>query len=99
MIDLHLHTTASDGRLSPAELVDRAAQAGLTVLAVTDHDTVRAVDETMALAAERGIRVVPGTEITAVDAGRDVRFGWRAALRAPALPQRGAVPLAICAPG
>ena len=42
VIDLHLHTTASDGRLSPAELVDRAARAGLTVMSVTDHDTVQA---------------------------------------------------------
>ena len=74
MIDLHLHTTASDGRLTPAELVDRAAQAGLTVLSVTDHDTVQAVDEVMARANERGLRVVPGVEITAVDDGRDVHM-------------------------
>jgi 3',5'-nucleoside bisphosphate phosphatase len=74
VIDLHLHTTASDGRLTPAELVDRAAQAGLTVLSVTDHDTVQAVDEVMAPANERGLRVVPGVEITAVDDGRDVHM-------------------------
>ena len=40
MVDLHLHTTASDGRLAPAELVDLAAANGVSVLAVTDHDTV-----------------------------------------------------------
>src|SRR5688572_32434836 len=40
LIDLHTHTTASDGRCAPAELVLRAAAAGVTVLAVTDHDTV-----------------------------------------------------------
>ncbi len=74
MIDLHLHTTASDGRLSPAELVDRASAAGLTTIAVTDHDTVQAVDEVTRLGAARGIRVVPGTEITAVDDGRDVHM-------------------------
>jgi predicted metal-dependent phosphoesterase TrpH len=74
MIDLHSHTTASDGQYPPHEQVAKAAKAGVTVLAVTDHDTVRAVDETMALAAERGIRVVPGTEITAVDEGRDVHI-------------------------
>lgn len=74
MIDLHLHTIASDGRLTPLQLVDRAAQAGLTVMAVTDHDTVAVVDETTALAGARGIRVIPGVEITAVDDGRDVHL-------------------------
>ena len=42
MIDLHTHTTASDGRCLPAELVSRAAAAGVTVLSVTDHDTLDA---------------------------------------------------------
>jgi hypothetical protein len=74
MIDLHLHTTASDGRLTPAELVERAAGAGLTVIALTDHDTVAAVDEATRLAAERGMRVVPGIEVTAVEEGRDVHL-------------------------
>jgi len=74
VIDLHLHTTASDGRLSPAELVDRAARTGLTTIAVTDHDTVHAVDEVTRLGATRGMRVVPGMEITAVDNGRDVHI-------------------------
>lgn len=74
MIDLHLHTTASDGRLSPAELVARAAHAGLTTIAVTDHDTVQSVDEVTRLGAARGMRVVPGIEITAVDEGRDVHM-------------------------
>lgn len=74
MIDLHLHTTASDGRLTPAQLVDRAADARLTIIAVTDHDTVSAVDEATVLAAGRGIRVIAGVEITAVDAERDVHM-------------------------
>lgn len=74
MIDLHLHTTASDGRLTPVELVDRAAQAGLTVLSITDHDTVQAIDEATPEASARGLRVVPGVEITAVDEGRDVHM-------------------------
>ena len=67
-----MHTTASDGRLSPAELVVRAATAGLTTIAVTDHDTVAAVAETTAIAAAAGIRVVPGIEITSVEDHRDV---------------------------
>lgn len=74
MIDLHLHTNASDGRLTPGELVERAVAAGLGVMAVTDHDTVKAVDEVTALAAACRIRVIPGVEITAVEAARDVHL-------------------------
>lgn len=69
-----MHTTASDGRLTPSDLVERCVSAGLTTIAVTDHDTVGAVDEVTALAAPRGMRVVPGVEITAVDEGRDVHM-------------------------
>lgn len=74
MIDLHLHTTASDGRRTPAELVRWSSIAGVTVMAVTDHDTTAAVAEVRALAAEAGIEAIPGIEITAVDAGRDVHM-------------------------
>jgi 3',5'-nucleoside bisphosphate phosphatase len=74
VIDLHMHTTASDGRLSPAELVDRVAAAGLKTISVTDHDTIAALDEVTALAQPRRIRVVPGIEITAIDHGRDVHM-------------------------
>jgi hypothetical protein len=72
VIDLHLHTTASDGLCSPRELVERAAAAGVTTLAVTDHDTTAAVAEVEAHAAAAGIRFVPGIEITAIDDGADV---------------------------
>jgi predicted metal-dependent phosphoesterase TrpH len=71
-IDLHLHTTASDGRSSPAELVDVAAACGLRVMAVTDHDTTAAVAEVRTRAAGRGIEAVAGIEITAVEDGRDI---------------------------
>lgn len=74
MIDLHLHTTASDGRLSPAQLVARATASGLTTIAVTDHDTVAAIAEATEVARAAGIRVVPGIEVTAVDDGRDVHM-------------------------
>jgi predicted metal-dependent phosphoesterase TrpH len=72
LIDLHLHTTASDGRLTPAELVVRAGQARLTTISVTDHDTVAAFADVSAAAGIANIRVVPGIEITAIDQGRDV---------------------------
>lgn len=74
MIDLHLHTTASDGRSTPAELVDLAARAGLTVMSVTDHDTIAAVADVRAFAAERGFQAISGIEVTAVLRGRDVHM-------------------------
>ena len=74
MIDLHLHTTASDGRLTPTELVALAAASGVRILAVTDHDTTDGFDEAAAEAARRGLVTVPGIEITAVDNGCDVHM-------------------------
>ena len=72
MIDLHLHTTASDGRLRPSELVRQSAAAGLTVISITDHDTVGGLDEGRRSANEAGIRLVNGIEITAIERGKDV---------------------------
>jgi predicted metal-dependent phosphoesterase TrpH len=72
LIDLHTHTTASDGRCTPAELVARASEAGVRVLAVTDHDTVAACDAVAAACAVAGIEFVTGIEITAVREGTDV---------------------------
>jgi len=69
-----MHTTASDGRLTPAELVARVSAAKLTTISVTDHDTVAAIGEVTAAAQPLGIRVIPGIEITAVDQGRDVHM-------------------------
>ena len=74
MIDLHLHTTASDGLLTPARLVARAADAGLTVISVTDHDTVAGLPEARAAAAARAVRLIDGIEITAVEGTRDVHM-------------------------
>jgi predicted metal-dependent phosphoesterase TrpH len=72
VIDLHLHTTASDGRLAPAALVALAADSGLRIIAVTDHDTVAGLEEARAAARARGIRLVDGIEVTAIECGRDV---------------------------
>ena len=71
-IDLHLHTTASDGAYSPSVLVDRAARAGIRVLSVTDHDTTAALSAAGAAARTCGMEFVPGIEITAVWQERDV---------------------------
>jgi predicted metal-dependent phosphoesterase TrpH len=74
VIDLHLHTTASDGRLTPRELVDLAAASGVRVMAVTDHDTTGAVADVQAHARAKGLEAVAGIEITAVLDGRDVHM-------------------------
>jgi 3',5'-nucleoside bisphosphate phosphatase len=63
-IDLHLHSTVSDGRLGPAELVRLAHEQGVRVMALTDHDTTDGVPEAMAAAADLGVRVIPGIELS-----------------------------------
>jgi predicted metal-dependent phosphoesterase TrpH len=65
LYDLHLHTTASDGRLTPRELVRAAKSSGLRAFAVTDHDTVEGIPEAMEEAAALGIELVPGVEVSA----------------------------------
>ena len=72
MIDLHLHTTASDGLLIPAGLVARAAAARLSIIAVTDHDTVGGLAEAVDAGRTHGMRVIAGIEATAVEDGNDV---------------------------
>jgi predicted metal-dependent phosphoesterase TrpH len=74
LIDLHTHTTASDGRSSPQELVARASSAGVTVLSVTDHDTVAAAAGVSAACAAAGLEFVPGIEITAVWREADIHI-------------------------
>ncbi len=65
MIDLHTHTTASDGTLTPGELVAAACEAGLSAVGITDHDTCDGVPEALAAGRRLGLRVVPGIEISA----------------------------------
>jgi predicted metal-dependent phosphoesterase TrpH len=63
VIDLHAHTTFSDGSQTPTELVEEAASLGLTALAITDHDSVDGVPEALAAGERLGVRVIPGVEI------------------------------------
>lgn len=62
-IDLHTHTTASDGLLPPERVVQLAADAGVSVLAIADHDTTGGVDAAMAAGATLGVEVIPAVEI------------------------------------
>ncbi len=74
MIDLHSHTTASDGQHSPQELVTLAASAGVTVLAVTDHDTVAGLAEAGKAARPLGMELVAGIELSAFVHKREVHI-------------------------
>ena len=70
-IDLHSHTTASDGSLAPRELVRRAAAAGVKALAVTDHDTVEGLPEALEAGREFGLEIIPGIELSV-----ESPYGW-----------------------
>lgn len=65
MLELHCHTSCSDGHLTPAELLAQAAGLGVKVLAVTDHDTMAAYDELWDIAKFFRIQLIPGIEISA----------------------------------
>jgi predicted metal-dependent phosphoesterase TrpH len=67
--DLQSHSTHSDGELAPAEVVQAAADAGVELLALSDHDTVSGVAEALAAGEQIGLRVVPAVEISAIDHG------------------------------
>ena len=70
-IDLHLHSTCSDGAFSSAELVERAGKTGLTAIAIADHDSVAGIAEAVATGGTHGIEVIPAVELS-------VQFGaWQ----------------------
>ncbi|WP_320171605.1 PHP domain-containing protein [Maridesulfovibrio sp.] len=63
-IDLHTHSTASDGTMTPAELVRAARDAGLSAIAVTDHDTIDGLPEALEAGVKAGVEVIPGCELS-----------------------------------
>lgn len=68
-IDLQTHTTASDGKLMPAELVNLAVNRKLSAIAITDHDSVNGIDEALKAAKGKNIEIIPGVEISCDDEG------------------------------
>lgn len=89
MIDLHTHTTASDGLLPPAGLVEAAAQRGITVLGVTDHDTLDGLHDALSAAKDTGIIVVPGVELSTTIPGPEIHIlGYFVDLDDPVLHER-----------
>ncbi len=74
MLELHSHTTCSDGSLTPTELVNFAAEKGVRALAITDHDTMAGWEEAIAAAAPLDIEIVPGLELSTVYNGRSMHI-------------------------
>lgn len=72
--DLHMHTTFSDGALSPNELIQRAKQAGLGIISITDHDNIAGVMDAMEIAEKLEVEVIPGVELSAHLDGREVHI-------------------------
>ncbi len=73
-IDLHIHSTHSDGTLTPAELISEAKRLGLSAVALTDHNTVSGLPDFMAEAERAGITAVAGTELSTVYGGREIHL-------------------------
>jgi predicted metal-dependent phosphoesterase TrpH len=73
-VDLHMHSNASDGALPPAEVLAAAAAAGLSAVALTDHDTVAGIAEARDAGERLGVRVVPGVELSAHEGTREVHL-------------------------
>lgn len=74
IVDLHVHSTESDGTLTPEDLVAEAKKAGLAAFALTDHDTCQGVCKAMPLAASAGIELIPGIELSTDYHGKEVHI-------------------------
>lgn len=87
-IDLHTHSTASDGLYSPAELVKHASEAGLSIIALTDHDTTNGLAEALAAGEARHLEVIPGIEVNTDISGSEVHvLGYFLEYQQPAFQQ------------
>lgn len=73
-IDLHVHSTKSDGTYTPTELVNYAVEKGLTAFALTDHDTVDGIEEALDSAKDKAITIIPGIEYSTEYLNRDVHI-------------------------
>jgi predicted metal-dependent phosphoesterase TrpH len=90
-LDLHLHTTASDGSWSPEAVVQGAAAGGLDVIAITDHDNIAAFQPAEAAARDQRLHVVPGIEVSSTYGNRDVHIlGYFVDPHSPALLEHAA---------
>lgn len=74
LIDLHIHSTASDGSLTPTEVVNAAEDLGLAAIALTDHDTVDGIDEAICAASGLNLTVVPGIELSCIYQEKEIHM-------------------------
>lgn len=74
MLELHCHTTCSDGTLTPTQLVEAAVKAGVCALAITDHDTLAGWDEAFTVAKAYNLEIVPGVELSTVHRDRSLHI-------------------------
>lgn len=73
-VDLHVHSNASDGTLTPAKVVELAAQKGLSAIALTDHDTIEGIPEAQEAAKNLPLEVIPGIELSCVYLGEEIHI-------------------------
>jgi len=73
-IDLHIHTNASDGSLSPAQILKEASQAGLRAISISDHDTTDGLSEAFKVQGQYDLEIVPGVEVSATDPKGEVHI-------------------------
>lgn len=86
LIDLHVHSNASDGSLTPSEVVTRAESLGLCAIALTDHDTVDGIPEALQAAEPLSVEVIPGIELSCHWGGREIHMlGFYIDYQSPAL--------------
>ena len=74
MIDLHVHSNASDGTFTPTDLVHEAVRAGLSAFALTDHDTTAGIEEATKAATEADIELIPGVELSTEYEGKEIHI-------------------------
>jgi len=74
IVDLHMHSTASDGSLAPADVVALAHRNGVKIIALTDHDSIEGLPVALERASEAGIRVIPGIELSVTEQNMDVHL-------------------------
>lgn len=73
-VDLHVHSTKSDGSLSPSQLVDLAGEKGLDAFALTDHDTIDGLDEAIEYNSGNSLEIIPGIEFSTEYMGKDIHI-------------------------
>jgi predicted metal-dependent phosphoesterase TrpH len=73
-VDLHTHTTYSDGACSPGELIQKAKEKGIDIISITDHDNTKGIKEATNAGKDLGVEVIPGVEISSEISNREIHI-------------------------